>query len=122
MVYYAGIDIGSTAIKVAVIDEAGELAGHRISATGSFFYKHARETLEALLDDLGIEERALRYTVGTAGSSTKRRTRISARLPPTPPERGPLPGGRRFIPSSISGDRTPRRSPSTARGMSSISR
>ncbi len=65
MVYYAGIDIGSTAIKVAVIDEAGKLAGHRISATGSFFYKHARETLEALLDDLGIEERALRYTVAT---------------------------------------------------------
>jgi (R)-2-hydroxyacyl-CoA dehydratese activating ATPase len=42
MQYFAGIDIGSTAIKVALIDENKKLIGHKISASGSMFYKYAK--------------------------------------------------------------------------------
>ena len=42
MEYFAGIDIGSTAIKIAIVDDKGELAGHRVSASGSM-ESHARK-------------------------------------------------------------------------------
>ncbi|WP_455756175.1 acyl-CoA dehydratase activase [Sulfurimonas sp.] len=65
MNYYAGIDIGSTAIKIALVDENRELVGHKISASGSMFYKYAQDTLKALLNELSIDEKDLIYTVST---------------------------------------------------------
>jgi len=65
MHYFAGIDIGSTAIKIAIIDENGTLAGHRISASGSMFYHYAKEALRELLRSLNLEEKQLAYTVAT---------------------------------------------------------
>ena len=35
MNYFAGIDVGSTAIKVAVVDEAGKIAGVHVTSSGS---------------------------------------------------------------------------------------
>lgn len=65
MKYFAGIDIGSTAIKVALVDENRELVGHRISASGSMFYKYAKQSLGDLLRDLNIDEADVVYTVST---------------------------------------------------------
>jgi sugar (pentulose or hexulose) kinase len=51
MRYFVGIDIGSTAIKISVADENKNLVGHKISASGSMFYKYAQETLDALIGE-----------------------------------------------------------------------
>jgi len=63
--YFAGIDIGSTAIKVALVNENKELVGHKISASGSMFYKYAKQSLRELLSEQGIDEKGLVYTVST---------------------------------------------------------
>ncbi len=65
MHYFAGIDIGSTAIKIAIVNEEKELVGQNISASGSMFYKYAKEALSNLLKELNIEEDKLVYTVAT---------------------------------------------------------
>ena len=65
MKYFAGIDIGSTAIKVTLVDENKKLTGHKISGSGSMFYKYAKQSLQELLDELGIDENDLAYTVST---------------------------------------------------------
>lgn len=65
MGYFAGIDIGSTAIKISLVDQDGLLAGHRVSASGSMFYKYAQESLAELMASLNIAPEALLYTVAT---------------------------------------------------------
>lgn len=65
MKYFAGIDIGSTAIKIAITDENKELVSHKISASGSMFYKYAKQALKELLNELDIDENDLVYTVAT---------------------------------------------------------
>jgi len=65
MKYFVGIDIGSTAIKVALVDENEELIGHKISASGSMFYKYAKQSLNELLQELNIDEKDVVYTVAT---------------------------------------------------------
>lgn len=65
MKYFVGIDIGSTAIKVAVVDENEQLIGHKISASGSMFYKYAKQSLSELLNTLNIDEKDVVYTVAT---------------------------------------------------------
>lgn len=65
MHYFAGIDIGSTAIKIAIVDESKKLVGHKISASGSMFYKYAKQALGDMLNELNINEENLAYTVST---------------------------------------------------------
>lgn len=65
MNYFAGIDIGSTAIKITLVDENKNLVGHKISASGSMFYKYAKEALAELLQELGIADTQVVYTVAT---------------------------------------------------------
>jgi len=65
MHYFAGIDIGSTAIKIAIIDEDKNLAGSTINASGSMFYKYAKKALNDLLIELNIEDKDLVYIVAT---------------------------------------------------------
>jgi predicted CoA-substrate-specific enzyme activase len=65
MKYFAGIDIGSTAIKITIIDENKELIGHRISGSGSMFYQYAHQTLDELLRELHIAKEDIAYTVST---------------------------------------------------------
>lgn len=65
MQYFAGIDIGSTAIKVALVNENRELIGHKISASGSMFYKYAKQSLKEMLQEHNIDEENLVYTVAT---------------------------------------------------------
>lgn len=65
MKYFAGIDIGSTAIKISIVDENKNLIGSKISASGSMFYKYAQETLDALISELGLNNNDIAYIVAT---------------------------------------------------------
>jgi len=65
MKYFAGIDIGSTSIKITITDENKNIIGFKTSASGSMFYKYAQETLDALLQELNIDKTNLVYTVAT---------------------------------------------------------
>lgn len=65
MNYFAGIDIGSTAIKISLSDENRKLVAHKISASGSMFYKYAQEALAELLKEHGIRQEEVLYTVAT---------------------------------------------------------
>ena len=49
MPYFVGIDIGSTSIKIAIIDEQGELVALNESPTGSRFNQNAIDALMILL-------------------------------------------------------------------------
>ena len=65
MRYFVGIDIGSTAIKITVVNEKKELVGSRISGSGSMFYKYAHQTLDELLNELSLTRNDIAYTVAT---------------------------------------------------------
>lgn len=65
MKYFAGIDIGSTAIKISIVDENKNLIGFKISASGSMFYKYAQETLDALISELALNNSDITYIVAT---------------------------------------------------------
>jgi len=65
MTYFGGLDIGSTAIKVVVIDSAGKLVGEHVTATGSLFYKNAKEAFETLLARLGLRRDEVGYLIAT---------------------------------------------------------
>lgn len=65
MSYFAGIDIGSTAIKVALVDEAGTLTGVHVTASGSLFHKNAKEALARLLADLKLGHEDVKYLIAT---------------------------------------------------------
>jgi predicted CoA-substrate-specific enzyme activase len=65
MHWFAGLDIGSTAIKAAVVDGEGRLAGAHVAATGSHFHQNARDALQALLTRLEVPAGTVRYLVAT---------------------------------------------------------
>ncbi|MDY0195189.1 MAG: acyl-CoA dehydratase activase [Sulfurovaceae bacterium] len=65
MKYFVGIDIGSTAIKISIVDDNKNLIGSKISASGSMFYKYAQETLDALISELGLNNNDIVYIVAT---------------------------------------------------------
>lgn len=65
MKYFAGIDVGSTAIKVAVVDEEGIIAGVHVNSSGSLFHKNSVAALQALLDKLGLQQDDVRYLIAT---------------------------------------------------------
>ena len=65
MSYFAGLDIGSTAIKVALVDRDGRLVGVHVAATGSHFHRNAQEALQTLLVRHDIAREQLRYLIAT---------------------------------------------------------
>ena len=65
MKYFAGIDIGSTAIKVALIDEERRLVASKVTSTGSHFRKNSLDALHGTLDEAGVSDGELGYTVST---------------------------------------------------------
>ncbi|MFZ4857636.1 MAG: acyl-CoA dehydratase activase [Desulfuromonadaceae bacterium] len=65
MNYFAGIDVGSTAIKVAVVDEEGNVAGVHVAASGSLFHRNSTEALNCLLGRLHLKRSDVRYLIAT---------------------------------------------------------
>jgi len=53
MNYFAGIDAGSTYVKVAVLNEEGDLAGHQHRPTGIDAAGHARTMLDSIMERIG---------------------------------------------------------------------
>lgn len=62
---FVGIDIGSTSIKIALVDESGTLIDHSTDPTGGRFHKNALAALDTLLirSDLALSD--VKYTVST---------------------------------------------------------
>ena len=65
MTYFVGIDIGSTAVKVALIDEAQQIKGYRVAPTGSHFHRNALEAMNTLLQESGVDRKAVGYITST---------------------------------------------------------
>lgn len=65
MKYFAGLDIGSTAIKIALVDENKQTAGIHVIASGSLFHKNAKQALAQLLARLAIAEDDVGYLIAT---------------------------------------------------------
>jgi predicted CoA-substrate-specific enzyme activase len=65
MDYFAGIDIGSTAVKIAVIDEDRQIVGSRTAATGALVYKNAQTAFHALLSEMGLKRADITYLTTT---------------------------------------------------------
>jgi len=65
MRYFAGIDMGSTAIKIALVDESEELAGHIVAPTGSLFQQNTLAALRILLQEKGLSRSDVAYILST---------------------------------------------------------
>ena len=65
MKYFAGIDIGSTAIKVVLLDEDKKIIASKVTSTGSHFRKNSLDALHGLLSENGLTTDDLAYMVST---------------------------------------------------------
>ncbi|MDH3391318.1 MAG: acyl-CoA dehydratase activase [Desulfobulbaceae bacterium] len=65
MSYFAGIDIGSTSIKIALCDEEGSLAAHATCPTGSHFHQNAKTAFTDLLTRESIQREEVSYVMAT---------------------------------------------------------
>jgi len=75
MSVFGGIDCGSTYTKAAILSEEGELLGTGISPTGFKLHDVSDATLEAALEEAGVERSSLAYLAATGYG----RSRISFR-------------------------------------------
>lgn len=62
---YAGIDIGSTYIKVALVDDEGRSFATSVCPTGSSFGKNALAAFDQLLRDEGLARADIAYLIAT---------------------------------------------------------
>jgi predicted CoA-substrate-specific enzyme activase len=65
MKYYTGIDIGSTAIKIAIINEETELIAQTVVPTGSKFNENALNAYHALIRESHIDLSMVKFVVST---------------------------------------------------------
>ena len=65
MRYYAGIDIGSTAIKIVVLDEEERIAARHAAPTGSHFHRNTHDALQLLLARSGLRRGDIVYLTTT---------------------------------------------------------
>lgn len=65
MNYFAGIDIGSTAIKIVVIDEDRQIIGTKVVGTGALVFKNAQTAFLALLGEIGLSRQHVSYLTTT---------------------------------------------------------
>lgn len=62
---FAGIDIGSTSIKIVLSDVNDTIIGHTTKPTGSHFHKNTAEALDRLLDKHRLSRHDISYMVAT---------------------------------------------------------
>jgi predicted CoA-substrate-specific enzyme activase len=65
MQYFTGIDIGSTAIKIAIINEETELLAQTVVPTGSKFNENALNAYHTLIRENHIDLSRIKYVVST---------------------------------------------------------
>ncbi len=63
--YFAGVDIGSLATKVCIVNENSEIVGFQIDRTGAKVREIGGIVLESCLKNLGIERDEIAYVVAT---------------------------------------------------------
>jgi (R)-2-hydroxyacyl-CoA dehydratese activating ATPase len=62
---FVGIDIGSTSIKIVLVDENGTLVSHSTNPTGGRFHKNALAALDTLLVESALHPSDVKYMVST---------------------------------------------------------
>ncbi len=62
---YCGVDVGASATKVVIIDDAANILGHRVKRSGAEGPRIARENLDSILNKLGMNGSNISYTVAT---------------------------------------------------------
>jgi len=62
---FIGIDIGSTSIKIVMVNDEGTILGHSTNPTGSRFRLNAVTALNALLVEANLKAEDVKYTVST---------------------------------------------------------
>ena len=65
MYFFTGIDIGSTAIKIAILNEERELIAQKVVPTGSKFNENAIDAYHTLIRESNIELEEVKYVVST---------------------------------------------------------
>ncbi len=65
MTYFAGVDIGSTSIKIVIIDDNKEILAETTAPTGSHFHKNTSKAFEELLFQKKISHNNIGYIVST---------------------------------------------------------
>jgi predicted CoA-substrate-specific enzyme activase len=65
MAYFAGIDIGSTTIKILLADRAGQIVASSVSPTGSLFHANTLAAFQALLARQGLTASDISYSIAT---------------------------------------------------------
>lgn len=63
--YFAGIDIGSTAVKIVVVDADRQIIGSKVAATGALVFKNAQTAFLNLLGEIGLERKHVTYLTTT---------------------------------------------------------
>lgn len=63
--FAAGVDIGSTATKCAILDENKNIVGRGLCATGANVIKAAQKVFKEALDQAGANDWDVAFTVGT---------------------------------------------------------
>jgi predicted CoA-substrate-specific enzyme activase len=65
MNYFAGVDIGSTTIKIALIDTDEQIVAQKITPTGSLFHQNTILAFNELLEKHDLQRDTIRYVVST---------------------------------------------------------
>ncbi len=65
MAYSAGVDVGSTQTKAAIIDEHGHVVARGLVDTGANVVQAAEHAFEAAMHEGSIQEEEVEYVVGT---------------------------------------------------------
>jgi predicted CoA-substrate-specific enzyme activase len=65
MNHFAGIDIGSTAIKIALIDRDEKLVASSTCPSGGQFHRNAQEAFQRLLQESGMERGQIAFVTAT---------------------------------------------------------
>ena len=65
MNYFAGIDIGSTTIKIVIVDAQSTIIGDITCPTGSHFHLNAMTAFEKLLAEQNLERQEVVYAYST---------------------------------------------------------
>jgi (R)-2-hydroxyacyl-CoA dehydratese activating ATPase len=64
-IVFAGVDVGASRTKVAILDKDAHLIGHCVKKSGTDFTSTAERCLEYALDMAGVPKRAIQYCIST---------------------------------------------------------
>jgi len=65
MAYAAGVDVGSTQTKAAILDEEGNVVARGLVDTGANVVQAAQTAFEMAMHEKGIQEEEVEYIIGT---------------------------------------------------------